>query len=147
MAELVDRNDVFTAAVFDAISAQKTVLGLEDVWMGDQERVPRTPCVAVEPGGKVREYSGVPRRFLITFEIYVLVYVERIQDTQKNTRQSLKLSEEVEAVLHADETMGGIVISSHVSESNAGYVVRSGTLLSAIRLTFRATSQKSLPYP
>lgn len=143
----IDRNDTFAAAVTSLLETNKIKLGLEDVWVGDQERLPRTPCAAVEPGPKTRTYNGVPRRFEVMLEAYILVYVERIQDTQQNVRQSLALAEEIEAVLHEDETVGGLVISSYVSDSTPGYVNRSGTLLSVVRLTFQARSQRRLPYP
>lgn len=144
---LSDRNDVYCATVTELLVAHRIKLGLTDVWVGDQERLPRTPCVAVEPGPKTRSLNAVPRRYEVIFEAYVLVYMERIQDTQKNVRQSLELAEAIEAVLHEDETLGGLVITSYVSDSTPGYVIRGGTLLSVVRLTFRAMSQRRLPYP
>lgn len=144
---LTDQVDVFTNAVWSLLEANKSVLGLHDVWMGDQDRLPRTPCVSVEPGMKQRELNGIPRRYQVQLEAYVMVYMDRIQDTQNNERQVLVISEAVEAVLHSDSTVGGIVIDSAVVETNPGYVNRGGTLMSATRLTFRAMSQKMLPYP
>lgn len=144
---LTDQVDVFTNAVWSLLQANKESLGLQDVWMGDQDRLPRTPCCSVEPGMKMRELNGVPRRYQVQLEAYIMVYLDRIQDTQNNQRQVLVLSEAIEAVLHSDSTVGGIVIDSVVVESNPGYVSRSGTLMSAVRLTFRGMSQKMLPYP
>jgi hypothetical protein len=144
---LTDQVDVYTNAVWSLLNVNKSPLGLQDVWMGDQERLPRTPCVSVEPGMKLRELNGVPRRYQVQLEAYVMIYMDRIQDTQNNERQVLVLAEAVEAVLHADETLGGLVIDSAVVESNPGYVNRGGTLMSAVRLTFRAMSMKMLPYP
>lgn len=144
--ELTDRIDTFTAAIVDLLEANKSALGLTDVWLGDQVRVPRTPCVAVEPGPKGREYNGAPRRFVVTLESYIMLYIEKVQDTQLNTQEATTLAEEVEAVLHADAQMGGLVVSSYVAQSDPGYAERSNTQFRAVRLTFRATSQKQLPY-
>jgi hypothetical protein len=144
--ELTDRIDVFTLATVALLEANKSVLGLTDVWLGDQVRVPRTPCAAVEPGPKTREYNGAPRRFSVDLESYIMLYMEKVQDTQLSTQEVMSLAEEVEAVLHADAQMGGLVTSSYVLQNDPGYAERSGTLYRASRLTFRATSQKQLPF-
>ena len=117
MATLTDRIDVFTGAVFDLLVVNKTNLGLEDIWYGDQNKTPTTPCVAVESGTKAREMNGAPRRVLVGFVVYLLLYLEKIQDLQLNRKESEKLAEDIEGVLHADATFGGLVIHSHVERS------------------------------
>lgn len=143
---LTDRTDVITEAVFDKLVVNKSALGLQDVWYGDQDRMPRTPACAVEPGPKARQHNGTPRRFLVEIDVYVMLYVEKIQDTQENEREMVRLAEETEEVLHSDARLGGLVVHSFVLTSEPGYVTRGGTLLRATRLTFRTTSQKQLPY-
>lgn len=143
---LTDNLMTFNQAVFNLIDTSKVSLGLADVWFGDQDRNPTTPCVAVEPGSKNREFNGAPRRFLVTMDSYVLVYIERIQDTQQNVKDMLTVSEAVEAVLHADAQMAGIVTHSFVMTNEPGYATRGGTLVRASRLTFRGVSQVQLPY-
>lgn len=144
---LIDSIEEFTAAVHTKLDDNKSYIDVQDVYFGDQERVPRTPCLSVEPGNKSREYNGAPRRFQVTLDTFIMVYVEKIQDMAANTRLVLAIAERVEEVLHADSTLGKRVISSFVAESESGYATRDRTLLRAARLTFRATSQKMLPYP
>lgn len=147
-----DKVDVLTQAVFNLISNNMVTLGLKDVWFGDQDRYPRTPAVAVEPGPKKRTYNGVSRRYEVDSETYILACVERIQDTQTNLRQVLTLSEAIEDTLHADTTLSTVnsgqplIIDSYVSQTDPGYVTRKGTTLAVVRLTFFTRSQKELPH-
>ena len=146
MAELTDRLDVLSEKVFDILTTNQEALGLEDIWMGDQDRVPRVPAAAVEPGPKTREWSGAPRRTRVTLDVYVLLYLEVVTGgIQRNVRESARLSEEVEAVLHADATLGGLVISSFVVENAPGYATREKTMMRASRMVLRSTSQIQLP--
>jgi len=149
-----DNVDVFNQYLFDKLVDHQADLGMQDTWYGDQEKIPRTPCVAVEAGPKNRELNGSPRRFMVTLESYIMIYHDKIQDTQENARQAQKRAEAVEAVLHADAQMrtdpgdgnSGLVIHSFVMSNEPGYVTRGGNLMSVSRLTFRATSQVMLPY-
>jgi hypothetical protein len=143
---LTDNLMTFNQAVFNLIDTNQVALGLADVWFGDQDRNPTTPCVAVEPGPKNREFNGVPRRFEVTMDSYVLVYIERIQDTQQNVKDMLNVSEAVEGVLHANAQLGGLVVHSFVMTNEPGYATRGGTLVRASRITFRGVSQVQLPY-
>jgi hypothetical protein len=142
---LTDRLDVLAEKVHEIMLTNQSALGLADIWYGDQERVPRVPSLAVEPGPKNREWNGSPRRTQVTMDIYVLVYMEKVQGVQLNIRESTQLGEEVEAVLHANATVDGLVISSYVVENTPGYITRANTLMRASRLVFRCLSQAQLP--
>lgn len=142
---LTDRLDVLGTYVKDLLIANKTSLGLQDVWYGDQNTLPKTPSACVETGAKRRTYNGAPRRFQIDFEIYVLLYMERIQDLQKNRAEAETLAESVEAILHQDATMGGLAVDSYVAANEPGYTNRNRALVSTIRLTLYVKSQRMLP--
>lgn len=144
---LIDDLEAYTLAVHERLDENKSYIDVEDVHFGDQDRLPRTPCLSVEPGPQSRDYNGAPRRFQVTLDAYVMVYVEKIQDVGSNVRLLLATVKRVEEVLHADSTLGKRVISSYVAETEPGYATRGKTLMRAARLTFRATSQKMLPYP
>jgi hypothetical protein len=120
-------------------------LGFQDVWLGDQAKVPRTPCVSVIPGPKSQIYDSAPRRILAVTEVYVMVYHDRIEDTQENIRAAMALAEETEKVLHGDAQMGGLAIASLVTANDPGYVTRGGNQMSVSRLTFQVTSKAILP--
>jgi hypothetical protein len=145
---LTDRIDVFTQVIYDLIITNKTPLGLADVWYGDEDKVPTTPCVAVSSGEKTRVLDGASRRTLVDLTCYLMVYFEKIQGTEQNRKEAETLAEDVEAVLHADSTLGGIVVHSYVSRSEPGYASRGRSpraLLSVTRLTFTGISKVSLP--
>src|SRR3954470_19042415 len=129
---LTDRLDIIGNYVYQLLLANKVPLGLQDVWYGDQNLTPTTPCAAVETGPKRREYNGAPRRYGVSIEVYVILYMERIQDQQLNRKQAEVLAEDVEILLHEDWTMGGLVIESFVSTSEPGYATRGRALVSAI---------------
>jgi len=150
-----DRVDVLNDFLFNLMVDHQADLGFLDIWYGDQDKIPRTPALAVEAGPKSRELNGAPRRMLVTFESYFMIYHDQIQDTQENARKAQQRGEAVEAVLHADAQMltdpedgnSGLVIHSYVSANEPGAVLRNnGSLMSVTRLTFRAQSQVMLPY-
>lgn len=144
---LIDSLEEYVLTVHGKLGDNKSLMDVHDVHLGDQDRLPKTPCLSVEPGNKSREYNGAPRRFAVQLDAYVMVYVEKIQNVSENVQLLLHTMELVEAVLHSDSTLGGRVISSFVADSEPGYTTRGGTLMRAGRLTFRALSQKQLPYP
>lgn len=143
---LTDSIYVVGTAVYTLLDSRKVDLGLQDVWYGDQDKTPRTPCVAVETGPKIRTLNGAPRRTQVDMDVYLLVYHEMIRDTQENQRASEQLSEAIEAVLHEDPTLGGILIHSMVTLNEPGYATRGGALIRASRMTFSCLSQVLLPY-
>jgi hypothetical protein len=119
--------------------------GIQAVTYGDQEKIAVTPTVCVEPVEKARDYNGAPRRTLVTFEVYVLIYHGALQSVQDNRKETDDLAEAVETQLHSDPTCGSLVVSSLVSNLSSGVANKGGTLLRATRLTFTAQSQIQLP--
>lgn len=148
---LTDNLYTFTNYIYNLLNTNKSSITtgsstIQAVWFGDQDRYPTTPCLSVEPGIKARRYKGVPRVYTVGFESYVTVYTERLQDTQQSVKDTLQLAESAETILHADATLGGLVVDSFTSQGDPGYVRRSGTFLTALRLTFSAQSEFRLPH-
>lgn len=144
---LTSSTRVLAQAVYDLVVANKVSLGLADIWYGDEDKTPRTPCVVIESGEKTRSLNAAPRRVEVTFNIYVMIYHAKLGDTQVTREQVEQLAEDVEAVLHADATIGGLVIHSLVALNEPGYASRGGALMKASRLTLQAISNQMLPYP
>jgi hypothetical protein len=142
----VDDMVVLLNTIKGILDTNKVALGVQDVWLGDQNKLPRTPAICLEPGTKRRELDGLPRKTLVEASFFVLIYWGAVQDVQMNLTDSMTLAESVEAVLHADAQLGNTVIHSMVTESDPGFVMKAGTLTRATRLTFTITSQKMLPY-
>lgn len=131
-------------------SAAKTALQIQDVYYGDQERLPRTPAVCVEPGEKVRELNGAPRRTLITFTNYIIVYHNPVKNATVIREEDDQRAEAIERFIHADPYFADgsgndQVIDSLVTSIESGYQMRANTLFRASRLTVEARNQEQLP--
>jgi hypothetical protein len=144
---LINTTSDFIAYLKPILDSAKstTTPQIADVWIGDMNKLPRTPAVTLEPGEKRREYNGLPRKTLVILEAFVCVYYGAVQDVELNLQGSISLAEQIEAVLHQDAQLGGNVISSMVTMSEPGVVMKSGALTRATRLTFQAQSQQLLP--
>lgn len=134
-------NKVFDSLQGNMLSFTPTV---QDVFYGDQQQIPRTPAICVEPDGKKRTIDGVPRRSANEFSLYVLLYVSAVTDSQSNARQALDLAEQVEDFLHKDPTLGGLLVHSFCSELEPGYRQRKDTLFRACRIKFEGINKTVL---
>jgi hypothetical protein len=142
-----DKVSVIGQAVFAILTNAAPVLGLQDVFYGDQEKIPRSPTACVETGLKNRELTGVPRRTTNTMQLFIIVYHSRVQDNQVTRLESDQFAELVEDELHKSEnvTLGGLVSHSMVVSSEYGYARRSNLLWTATRMTYQTTSLVNLP--
>jgi len=131
--------------IYDKLTANMESLGLAGVLYGDQELLPSSPIACVESDNKTRDLRGATRRTDNVMTVFVLLYHSEVRSPQSNRRDSDLLAERVEALLHLDPTLGGIVTHSYATQLTSGYVVKNGQLLRASRITFQATSVTSLP--
>jgi hypothetical protein len=121
-------------------------LGIADVYYGDQNQIPRTPSVAIEPGGKIRELNGAPRRTRVTLTNYVIVYHNPMKPMAVIRQEDDERAEAIEALIHANAQLSGLVIDSMVTSIESGYLMRERTMFRSSRLTVEAHSQEMLPY-
>lgn len=140
---------VFTKAIQTIVEGVKEEFEIADIWYGDQKQIPRTPTVCVVADGKTREIQGAPRRSRNNLKCYLVLYHSKIQDVQKNSEEVDQLAERLEAEIHKDPTLGGLVIHSLVSAVDAGEITRlvntTTTLFRASRLTVEGFSKTMLP--
>jgi hypothetical protein len=140
---------VFAKALQAIAEANKDELGIVDIWYGDQKQIPRTPTLCVVADGKTREIEGAPRRSRNTLKCYLVLYHSKIQDVQRNSEEVDQLAEALETKVHADPTMGGLVIHSLVTSIDAGEITRlvntTTTMFRASRLTVEGLSKTLLP--
>lgn len=132
------------------LEVAKTDLGLADIFYGDQDRIPRTPTVCVEPGSKNRDLNGHPRRTEVRFTTYLIVYHYMVRSTEEIREANDDLAEDIETLLHLDAQLRDsegepTVIDSIVSSIESGYQQKRNSLFRASRLTFEARSQIHLP--
>ena len=140
---IADRLSTVADYINTLLNTNKVTLGLQDVFYGDQEKIPRTPAVAVETGVYTRELSGIggKGRTDNKFTVYILVYNNRIRDEQLNRKDVLTLSEAIMDVLHSDVTMGGNVIHGHVTAIEPGYAIRQNVLMRMARITWEGLTK------
>jgi hypothetical protein len=136
--------------VHSRLEAGAVALGLAAVYYGDQDRIPVTPAVTVEPNGKDRRLNGLPRRTEVTLSCFIFVYHYRLDSPETIRSDNDELTEAVEAFLHQDaplrDSLGqGTVIDSMVTSIESGVMAKRNTLFRASRLTFEARSQMQLP--
>jgi len=136
----------FCAYTFTRLNENKEIFtpAIQDVFYGDQQQIPRTPAICIEPDGKKRTIEGVPRRAANEYGLYVILYVSAVTDSQSNSRQSVELAEQVEDFLHADPTLDGLVIHSYCTELEPGYRQRKDTLFRACRIKFEGINKTVL---
>jgi len=136
----------FADAVKALIEANMDDLGIEWVFYGDQQKLPGSPVVCVEPDLKTNDLHAAKRQVEIVLRCQVLVYTSEVTSGEENRRNADLLSESIEAVLHLDPTVGGLCIHSIVDSVTSGYASKAGTLVKADRIQFSGLSQSRLPW-
>jgi hypothetical protein len=146
-----DSTDVVATYILDLLVSQAATLGVDPqkgYYFGEQDLIPTSPVICVVPGPESSEYDGVGGRpVVVTFQTYVMVYVDKIQDIQVSTHSAMQLATAVKRVVHPDTRLGGNVIDCFCANVEPGYAVRRATLMAAARLTFRSRSKVLLNPP
>lgn len=133
----------YTLTAFPAFSTA-------DIYFGDQDSIPRTPSICVEPGEKTRTLQGVSQMTKNEFEIYLMVYHNRVQSVQQTREECDQLAYEIEKWLHADLQLAlGVpatpaLIHGFVRQNESGYAVKNNTLYRSARLTYMGENKTSL---
>lgn len=142
----VDRFTPVVQAVYDLLTNSKVALGLQDVWYGDQNLIPRYPAVAVEAGPFTRQLAGIGGKGRTDNQIRVLllVYSAKIADVQTTRKATDILSETIMDKLHEDITMGNTVIHGFVTAIEPGYATRGGTLMRTTRITWEGFTKTGI---
>lgn len=134
-----------TQYIVDMLDTAKVSLTVDEVYYGDQEKVPNGRHIAVEPVQREREYAGAASslQMLNTFTVQIFTYVSGM-GVESIRKECDVLAEAVETLLHADVKLGGLIIMGWVSSNESGYVIRSGALMRCSRLTWMGTSKTLL---
>lgn len=143
-----DSTDVVASYILSLLQAGASTLGVDasrGFYYGEQELLPTSPCISVVPGPEVSAYDGVGGRpVMITYQTYVMIYVDVLRDIQLNTHAAMQLGTLVKHVVHADKTLGGNVLDCFCAQVEPGYALKKGTLMAASRLNFRSKAKKIL---
>lgn len=147
---LTDSTLVLANRFFDILDQNKAIVGLEDVWFGDQQLIPKTPTLCVEPGIKRRDLQGVPDMTRMTIDTNFLIYHSPVRETQTARRECIDVAEQVERFLNENylrlESAEGnqLIIHGFVTLFDPGYAYKLGTLHSSVLMTWTSQVKVSL---
>lgn len=152
MSSLTDSLDAVAQFLMDKIvtnadtlrTSDNIVVNPEFVYYGDQNKIPGTPAVCIEPNNRGRTLQGVSYRTDNEFLVFIMVYVSRVQDEQLSRKQAQQLSEAIEALIHKDAQLGGLLIHGFCELNESGYTFRNGTLFRTNRITYSGYSKTAL---
>ncbi len=128
---------IIVQATIDLLKGDAS-LGLKDVFYGDQTGIPRTPAVTVELGGKERSYNQTGLFTNLDFSLSIIVYHGLLADVQTIKKELDQFTQAIEDKLHADNTLGGLVISGLVSSVEPGTAIVGQAQFYAHRMTWEA---------
>jgi hypothetical protein len=141
---LTTRATVVCQYMIDNILKPSPIFAAADVYYGDSDLIPRVPSVTVEPGNKGREFTGTGLRADIAFEVVLMVYLCSAEADHQDQLSADELAEDVEALINADTTMGGLVVNGFVDGVEQGFALRQNEVLKAARLTWQGRSRHRL---
>lgn len=134
---LVDIGD----ALHSYLEQGKITLDMRDIWYDITGLVPRTPAILIEPDNKIRELVATGHQTLNTFTVGVVIVHSRMADSSITNKECLTKAESVEAYLHQNRTLDGLLIHSYVTNIEQGTVTQQKVLLRATRLTWQGISK------
>lgn len=121
----------------------------DDIYYGDQDLLPRTPSVCIEPNDKNRSLAGAPNMTDNEFEIYAMIYHNKVQSNATTRQEVDQLAYEIEAWIHKDlqlklGTSTPALIHGFVVSNESGYTFKNNTLYRTARLTYKGKNKTSL---
>lgn len=137
-----DKSTVLAIALRDKIIANKEALGLatdDFVAYGDHNNIPGGRAITVASGTKTRELAGVAGpggRTLNTMEVVISVFSMVLEQEQIARLAVDQMAEAVEALLHTDTTVGGIIIHGFVRDWVPGIIYRETSMFRVVQLHF-----------
>lgn len=143
-----DKTTVVASFIKSLLLDNKYTLGLTDVFYGNHNMIPRGPVVMLRPGIKDRNLKGVSApggrvQNLLTVLIDVM-QADPLSGEEKARAFLDDLAESVETLVHADTTLGGLVIHGFVHRWDPGEVYINDTMWRTVRLTHISESRTYL---
>lgn len=144
---LTARSEVVAVRFFRIIRAHMYTLGFQSVWFGDQNLIPKTPTVCVEPGTKRRELYASQDHTENNIDTYFLIYHSPISEMQQARRDNIRLAESLERYLHMNHLRlydaSGRQLTVHGScvELDPGYATKANTLYHTTQITWRSLTK------
>jgi hypothetical protein len=139
---------VTVASAIEAIFVNQKNQGLlpiRDVWYGgDNTLIPETPAILIEPDIKTRDIEGSSHMNYIRFRVYLTIFHSKLGDPAMTRKDCDSLAEQVEGILHANRTLGGLVVHGMVESLQPGRATNNNVIMKATRLLWVGMSRSRL---
>jgi hypothetical protein len=151
LAPNTDSSLAIAERFYQILFANKAQLGLNFVAFGDQNLIPETPSLMVEPGTKKRELRSGSDHTLNDIDTYFIILHSPVGlvDVQQARRENMAIAEGVERYLHrnhlrlfdVDVPTTQLTIHGYCVEMDPGFQAKQNTLYNAVQLTWRSTTK------
>jgi hypothetical protein len=135
--------------IIQKLKTNSDALGIEseDVYYGDQARLPRSPAICVEAGTKTKNLgaTAAARRTDNTFVIFIMIYHGEVRSPQLNVRDADRRAEMVELLLDQDPRLAGLVIHGYVTEVTSGIRSKANSPYRSSRVRYEGMSKTMIP--
>lgn len=137
---------LWAKGLHDLIDSNMALLGVEALFYGDQDKLPRGVVVCVEPFYKTNNIKASSWVADQEFEAHVYVYVARIDSVQTNRDVCDRLAEEVEDLIHKNMATlnGDNSIATWVDKVEFGYSTKETGIVRSARLIVHGKAQTNL---
>lgn len=129
--------------VVDALKNQVIAFGYpeNDVFIGDENLIPRTPAAAVIANSRTRELVETGHVTMNTFTVDVMLYHAELGAFNLNRFKSIQHAEALETHLHQDMTLGGLLFNSYCTAIEPGFSTREKQILVSTRIGWYGRSK------
>jgi hypothetical protein len=121
-------------ALKSMLEAQAPEIGLHAVWYGDQETVPVTPSVAIDPAPTDFNRYGTGHQYAIRFSCAVMLYYAQVTSQQELQIESDKYTMKVLDAINASKNLDGLIVHGNVVRVEPGVARRAGARFRASRI-------------
>lgn len=151
LAPNTDSSLVIAERFYQILNSNKAALGLSFVAFGDQNLIPETPSLMVEPGTKRRDLRSASDHTLNEIDTYFLIYHSPVgpSSVQNSRRENMAIAEGVERYLHrnhlrlydVDIPATQLTVHGFCVEMDPGFQAKQNTLYNAVQMTWRSTTK------
>lgn len=143
-----DKTSDLAVYIFDLLTAERYDLGLEQVFYGNHNMIPKNNTAIVIPGRKTRNLRGVSApggrvQNLLTVLIDIMTQ-DPLSGENDGRLATDKLAEVVETRIHQDTTMGGLIIHGFIDTWDPGETFINQSMFRVVRMTFTGESRTYL---
>lgn len=123
------------------LDTAKDSIGIQEIYRGLQELVPVTPSIMIGRGRKTRTIATT-RQYRIDFAVDLVIFHGKLKSTELIQVEMEQLVEDVEDVLNADMTLGGLITHGWVSRTDSGTAAANGVLFRSTRIIYTAQARE-----